>query len=170
MLFRKTPIKALLAEARRARKDQSQDQLVNILFLDYDGVVALDFDIEAFRSVFDRRCLENVNRLCREFDLKIVVSSSWRNESDYQDMLRDNGLGPDIEILGKTPELYIGREKEILAYLKEHINIDRFIILDDTPLTELKAYHVQTSFSEGGFNDEKYEEARRLLKRQRGNH
>ncbi|MBR0474873.1 MAG: hypothetical protein IJJ19_07700, partial [Erysipelotrichaceae bacterium] len=141
----------------------------NILFLDYDGVVALDFSMELFRSIFDRHCIENVNKLCHEFDLKIVVTSSWRNEEDYKDMLYDNGLDTDIEIIGKTPELYIVREDEIKIYLREHVYIDKFIILDDTGFTELKPYHVQTSFVDGGFNDEKYEEARQLLINQKGN-
>lgn len=168
-LFDRNEVRTILRKAKRSRIKDLKDDLDDILFLDYDGVVALDFNMETFRSVFDRHCIENVNKLCHEFNLKIVVTSSWRNEDDYQDMLYDNGLDRDIEIIGKTEELYIVREEEIKIYLKEHIYIDKFIILDDTGFMELKPYHVQTSFEIGGFNDEKYEEARNLLINQKGN-
>ena len=170
MLFQKNTLRTILRKARRSRIRELRNELDNILFLDYDGVIALDFDMNTCRSVFDPLCMENVNRLCHEFNLRIVVSSSWRNENDYQEMLRDNGLAPDIEIIGKTVELYAPREDEILDYLKEHIYIDKFIILDDTMFLELKPYHVHTSWQEGGFNNEKYEEARQLLLNQKGNH
>ena len=169
MFFRSNTVRGILRRARRKREKDLRNDLDNILFLDYDGVVALGFDIVKFRSVFDRGCLENVNKLCREFDLKIVVSSSWRTVDDYIDMLYDNGLDKDIPVIGKTVETYGPREDEIKQYLEEHIYIDKFIILDDTRFIELNPYLVETSVEDGGFNDRKYEEARQLLLKQKGN-
>ena len=154
--------------ARHKRISELKNELNNVLFLDYDGVVSLEFSMELLRSVMDKNCIENVNKLCKEFDLKIVVISSWKNESDYQDMLYDGGLDRSIEILGKTEELYGPREEEVKKYLEDHIYIDKFIILDDRVFKELRDYQVKPD-SHIGFDEEKYREAVELLKKQRGN-
>ena len=167
-LFDRKSLKRILSRARRKRIAELKDDLDNVLFLDYDGVVSLEFSMELLRSVMDKSCIENVNKLCKKFDLKIVVISSWKNESYYQDMLYEGGLDKDIEILGKTDELYGPREEEVKKYLEDHIYIDKFVVLDDRVYRELRDYQVKPD-SHIGFDEEKYNEAVELLKKQRSN-
>lgn len=167
-LLKNNSLKRILMRARHKRIAELKDDLDNVLFLDYDGVVSLEFSMELYRSVIDKTCIEYVNKLCKEFNLKIVVISSWKNEPYYQDMLYEGGLNKDIEILGKTEELYGPREEEVKKYLEDHIYIDKFIILDDRVFKELRDYQVKPD-SHIGFDEEKYNEAVELLKKQRGN-
>jgi len=163
-MFKKNSVSSILKRAKRKRRKLLSDDLDNILFLDFDGVLNLDADNYGEKP-FNSSCVENVNRLCRAYSLKIVVISSWKKYALYEEILRMSGLDPDIVILGKTDTLGKDREAEIKQYLSEHIYIDRFLILDDGVFDELTPYHVQTSFTEG-FTDEKYREAVRILENQ----
>ena len=167
-MFSKINLKSILEKVKRGNRTGQDYGPNNILFLDYDGVISLDFSLETFRPVFDPDCMANVNRLCREFDLKIVVTSSWRDMDDYAEMLYENGLDKQIKVMGKTDDIYGSREKEIEHYLEEHGYKDCFIILDDGPLGKLSDHLVRT-FCTVGFDEERYAEAVRLLKEQKGN-
>lgn len=75
-----------------------------------------------------------LDKLCHEFDLKIVLSSTWRlgHYDKTIEALRKSGLSEDIEIIGKTERLSSGhRGAEISKYLTEHPEIKDYIILDD---------------------------------------
>ncbi|MBQ6654124.1 MAG: hypothetical protein IJM79_01185 [Erysipelotrichaceae bacterium] len=155
-------ISAILKQMKKNRETDSEKKLYDVLFLDYDGVINIvnkNYSIDRFES----RRMENINRLCREFGLKIVVTSSWRLFPNYGELLYENGLDPDIEVLGCT-ESTGPRETEIKNYLMQHIYINRFIILDDGVFNELSRYQVRTKLSEG-FDGSKYEEAKELLEK-----
>lgn len=134
---------------------------MNVIFLDFDGVInTLQIDTKPFgvncRSQIERdgfyylMCNESdgivsnrqavmwLNKLCKDIDAKIVVSSTWRMGKKGLDTLRNilynSGLIEDIEIIGATPVVYdplYHRGKEIDEYLKEHKEIKNYIILDD---------------------------------------
>ena len=145
------------------RHDPSAKDRINVLFLDYDGVINLITPDHRFIQ-FDRACIDNVSKLCRQFDLKIVVSSSWRYDDDYDQLLYSHGLGSDVEVIGCTDSLG-SREREIMDYLDRNPQIDRFIILDDLPMNELRNYQVLTRMHEG-FSERRYNEAAGILNRQ----
>ena len=150
----------ILRAAKKKRK--YFDQLDNILFLDYDGVI--NTDINNYGQLpFNKVCIDNVNRLCKEYNLKIVVISSWKKYANYIDILYESGLDKDITIIGKTDILNGSREEEIKQYLYNNIYINKFIIIDDGDYDELSKYQVKTNFNDG-FNDDKYLEASSLLK------
>ena len=155
-------IDRILNEAKRKRK--YFDQLDNILFLDYDGVVNTDYN-NFGQEPFNTDCINNVNRLCKEFNLKVVISSSWRDYPNHLDILYKSGLDKDITVLGSTKQLDKSREDEIIDYLKDHIYIDKFVILDDCEMSILKDYHVKTIF-ERGFDKDKYIESVKILSKQ----
>ena len=154
-------LNTILKEAKRKRSRTSYDSLDNILFLDFDGVINTDIDNYGDKP-FNTGCVRNICTLCREYNLKIVVSSSWRKYPDYEDLLRIAGFDKDIIVLGRTSVLDDSREEEIKQYLAEHIYIDKFVIVDDTDFDELTRYHIKTEFSKG-FDLNKLEEARVLL-------
>lgn len=124
---------------------------MKVLFLDIDGVVKL-FDPESWDV--NRRCAQRVNTLCKEFGLKVVISSSWRKDaveaSDdwrtahltdewrgvYHWLHRNMGLSVDVigvtPIMGDPNVVEPGvRGKEIKAWLAEHPEVTQWVILDD---------------------------------------
>ncbi len=78
-----------------------------------------------------------LDKICRDNDAKIVISSTWRLGDDKdctetKECLYNSGLGRDIEIIGKTPSSSsFHRGTEIKAYLEKHPEITNFVILDD---------------------------------------
>ena len=65
-----------------------------------------------------------------------------------------------------TPYINGNRGEEIRTYLKEHKEIERFIILDDDifkDFYELEDYLIKTDFCNGGLTEEHAEEAINLL-------
>ncbi len=94
----------------------------------------------------DRDAVARLNRLVAETGAKIVISSSWRKLLDPPELHRvlvSHGLV--AEIIGETPdgpndlELRAALEEtdrlfrghEIDYWLKQHPEVDRFVILDD---------------------------------------
>ena len=73
-----------------------------------------------------------LDKICHDFNLSIVISSTWRY--DYEDTcksLYNSGLSEDIKILGATKIMHKARGIEIQDFLDSHPFIDDFIILDD---------------------------------------
>ena len=161
-MFWKKNIDKILKQNKKKRIKELSDELDNVVFLDFDGVINLD--LNNYSGPFNNKeLIDNLNKFCLENNFKIVVISSWRKYSNYKDILYKSGLDKRVEILGSTDNLEKDREKEVIDYLKKHIYIDKFIILDDKPFNELKKYQIQTDM-DNGFNKEKYEEAINLIK------
>lgn len=167
---------------------------MNVVFLDFDGVIntPIGYDVngsyrDSFNYPSDGRvnnynaiCL--LNKLCREQDLAVVVSSkgSWRytfkkDENgeytirNYRRILYDSGLDDHTYIYGHTPATDFSKDMEIKIFLEKHPEIEKFIILDDCEdeiSDDLKAYLVLCDTAEG-FTEEKYKEAVRILKEQK---
>lgn len=110
------------------------------IFLDVDGVLNKDSDWKRPFSL-NKECVDNFLRLLEHVsDVKIVLSSSWRNG-----IARDGSRAAHVEdlmkALNKTGICTIdktaiapdgSRSKEIEHYLKWHES-DKFLILDDDP-------------------------------------
>ena len=154
-------INRLLKNNKRKRIKELSDNLDNIVFLDFDGVINLDSNNYSGPFKNDN-LIDNINRLCLDNNFEIVVISSWRKYSNYKSILYNSGLNKKVEIVGCTNNLEKDRESEIIEYIKEHPYIDKFIIIDDMPFNLLKKYQVQTDYN-SGFNDEKYDEAINLI-------
>ena len=116
-----------------------------ILFLDFVGV------LHPFFPRNDRSDAENqffsylprLEAVLRDFpEWKVVITSSWRENRPWEDVIR--AFSPDIaeRILGPTPVIKAKehpyplhpRHDEVLAYLQEHDLLEvRWIALDDDP-------------------------------------
>ena len=72
-----------------------------------------------------------VSEFCENYNYNIVVTSTWRMDSNYKECLINAGLRKGIEILGATPVLHKQRGDEITVYLKEHPEITNYLIFDD---------------------------------------
>ena len=130
---------------------------MNIVFLDYDGVVnTLMFDGENKKPYFNfprHNKVNNfqavcwLNELCKKYNAKIVVTSTWRTSDNYKECLYNGGLDKSIEILGRTKKLGTARGIEIQEWLDEHeeLNIEKFVIFDDdADMAHLEPYLVKT--------------------------
>ena len=135
---------------------------MKIIFLDYDGVVnTVYFDSPDKKpkynwpndnKVNNIQAIGWLNELYEIYSYSIVVSSTWRSKENYKECLYNAGLNPNIEILGKTPNLTdydnnLCRGDEIQTWLDHHkdLEIEDFIILDDCEnMGHLKLHYIQT--------------------------
>lgn len=140
---------------------------MNILFLDIDGVVNtlmiykepvegkhnrkyegyyFDLCFPGDLRVSNTQAVLWLDKICHDFNLKIVISSTWRYDYEVAvKSLYNSGLSKDVEIVGRTPRLNGIRGNEIQAYLDEHPEVEKFVILDDdSDMGHLIKYLVQT--------------------------
>lgn len=161
----------------------------NIIFLDIDGVVnTIQIDTKPYedkrrkrgkfyfdmcnsrdKRVSNRQAIMWLNKLCIETKAEIVISSTWRIDSDLEELkeiLTNSGLLSEIKIVGKTPWLSgQTRGEEINVYLQENKNISAFVILDDdADMGDLKEHLVQTN-TYVGFTYNEYLKAKKIFEK-----
>lgn len=98
-----------------------------IVFLDIDGVLKLDWG----NVQWTKPCINVLNMLTRELNLKYVISSTWRvanSKEEMQKIFIQQGIVG--EIVDYTPILCQDRGIEIATWLKENPTTD-WICLDD---------------------------------------
>jgi len=147
---------------------------MNVVFLDYDGVVNTpmlgDDGSECCcypddNKVNNFRAVQLVSDFCLKYDYSIVVSSSWRLEDNYKECLINGGLREGITILGKTPFLdCLPRSEEIWRYLSSHAEIQNFLIFDDDPVPGLET-HLILCDPNTGFGVEEFQLAEQQHKK-----
>lgn len=156
------------------------------LFLDIDGVLVTTRYWKYAREnglphsdpfnyhIFDPVCVENFHKLIDNFDIEIVLSSTWRFlgiDSFRNIWNRRNMRG---HIVGCTPS-YVKdsndkiivesdiRGIEIQKYIDDN-SIERYIILDDDKdmLPNQMPFFVKTEF-EWGFTEDEYKKAKSII-------
>lgn len=147
------------------------------LFLDFDGVIHVFYQegtpkyeqaLKRMQSHFDfvdPESLANVDQLAENFDLDIIVSSSWRyNGLSYcREYLKKSGMKNYNSVKDTTQtESYMDRRLEITEYLMEHPVYSGFIVLDDIPMTEFKGSYISIDPTEG-FDEDKFKQASQVL-------
>ena len=147
---------------------------MNVVFLDYDGVVntpmwdedgkRCSYGFPEDNKVNNFQCVQWVSEFCQKYGYAIVVSSTWRFESNYKECLINGGLRNGIEILGKTEYFNSSREDEIKKYLEQHPEIEHFLIFDDDgDMGELNEYLIKCDASIG-FGMNEYQKAESIVK------
>jgi hypothetical protein len=77
---------------------------MNVIFTDIDGVLNLNL---SHTTNWNPTSIEIYNRICKEFDLKPVISSTWRVKNSIKDLQRIfDYWGIEAEIYDVTPVLY----------------------------------------------------------------
>lgn len=146
---------------------------MNVVFLDYDGVVNTPmWDPEGKRCTFgfpqdnkvnNFQCVQWVSEFCQKHNYSIVVSSTWRLDKNYKECLVNGGLRDGIEILGRTDHIPCStRGAEIHKYLNEHPEITTFLIFDDDNDMDDLIDHLVLCDSEIGFGIRELSAAERL--------
>ena len=123
------------------------------------------YDVAAVYYDWDLHAVSELKRVLDTTAAKIVLSSSWRDETDdrMRDLFRIHGLeqyfiggtklleferdiSPYLAVLNLTDDmLYCARSVEILLYLHEHPEIKRYVAIDDMTLKGLGENFVQTT-------------------------
>ncbi len=152
---------------------------MNVVFLDYDGVVNnIIWDPEKGRADYSHPFMGKVNNwqavqwlseFCEKYDYKIVVTSTWRLHPNYKECLIAGGLRDGIEILGCVGTRLETRGDEIMECLRQHPGIEKWLVLDDEDCSEghpeIKDHQV-LCLNNGGFNLEEYQLAVKLHEQQ----
>lgn len=133
---------------------------MRVVFLDIDGVLVPgpSEDRPSNRDLARPEAVAALNRITRETDASIVVSSNWRIKFDLarlQQMLEGWGVegvigsrtpAIDPEPFNKNPAVPVDRGEEIEAWLEAHPRVESFVILDDdADMGRLRNRLVQTN-------------------------
>ena len=145
---------------------------MNVLFLDYDGVVNTPmwnkegtkcrYNFPSDGSVNNFQAAQWVSEFCEKYNYFIVVTSTWRQDSNWKECLIRGGLRSMVNILCCTPfDPQHNRGNEIKEFLKHHPEVDNFIILDDEKVKGFSSHLILCKWS-CGFCEEDYLKAVRL--------
>lgn len=127
---------------------------MNILFLDIDGVLVTHMSMLHYRNnyTFDDVCFKVLRQIINDYDLNIVLSSTWRKYDFKMKPLEEQFLPFDLKILDNTPTNGKSRGHEIQSWLSTNQNkkIENFVILDDdSDMDHLCPKLVQTTMTFG---------------------
>jgi len=161
--------------------------MMKVIFLDIDGVLNSmntfkdeEINIKLYNLALKNKVQYRIQRRLLDIDFyklqllkeiifktnaKIVISSSWRNLSFYP-LIEEYLVNQGLPIIGTTPYINGNRGKEIRKYLMEHLEIKKFIILDDEifeDFNELENYLVKTDFYNDGLEEYHVEESVKIL-------
>jgi hypothetical protein len=126
---------------------------MKIIFTDIDGVLN-----PHWRKKWDKKAIKLYNDICNKYDLKPVITSTWRIAHDVkklQSIFEEQGI--NIKIYDYTPVLYKERGLEIKEWLNNN-KCDNFIVLDDRTL-DIEPFiekNVVKCRSWIGFSEEEY--------------
>jgi len=109
-------------------------------FKDEEYLTLDKYDLGAIYYDWDKEAVSLLKQLCEKTDAKIVISSNWKdfaNLSRLKKYFKIHGLGEYVVDVTPTLSYPQGREDEIEQYLKEHPNIKKFVIFDDSYVDRL---------------------------------
>lgn len=136
---------------------------MKVIFVDFDGVISTSHDFwdenfnkvpeEIYRQNVDRR-IKILGEMCAENDAKVVIESAYKGLIDEETLetdvvwvqfILDTMKKYGIDVIGRTPDLdsfkedydgnpQIWKEDEILEYLRRHLEIDNYCVIDDDDL------------------------------------
>ncbi len=121
------------------------------------------FTVDQVYHFFDRQACLLIRKLVKEFDCKIVISSSWRcifDSTQLKAILDLQNLG--FAFFDVTPILS-NRPQEIKDFIQKE-KIDKYLVIDD--------FNMQLNFpshfilTKECFNEKNYQEARKALQKQ----
>lgn len=131
---------------------------MKVVFLDIDGVLnchrtaiaygGVSWSGEAgIRAKMDDVAVRLIGGIARQAGAKIVLSSSWRNDSNWLTI----GPALGMEITERTPSLSGCRGSEIAHWLADHPEVESYAIIDDDRdmLPEQMPFFVHTSGFDG---------------------
>ena len=132
---------------------------MKIIFLDIDGVLN-NYATLGEGINWEPDLVKILNRIIKETKAEIVLSSTWRQITQYRDVIKND---MKINYIGKTPKLWKKRGVEIQTWLDENPGVENFIILDDdSDMVHLMPHLLQTDGEFGLTNEIANEAIKRL--------
>ncbi len=134
--------------------------MIRILFTDIDGVLN-----PHWRAKWSKKSITLYNELCKEYDLKPVITSTWRiahTKEQLQEIFKSQGI--EIDIYDYTPLLGGARGLEIKEWLDNN-ECDNFVIIDDKT-SDIEPYinNVVKCRSWVGLSTDEIKEIKEILK------
>lgn len=137
--------------------ERTQDKRYNDWIKEYPQYIAWS------ACNIDPRAVERLNRLTDATGAKIVVSSSWRFDSNLQAVFTIVGIKEPIYSTTPSSESRI-RGEEIQAWLNRETEPCKYVILDDCDMLEPQLpYFIQTDWLKWGLSDDDVEHAIHIL-------
>lgn len=146
--------------------------MTKYLFLDVDGVLNHS-EYLSYSSVFkypycwfDPVCVERVKEILNKTGAKLVISSSWRNDSNLSHIFNQVGLPSHFDV---TPVLLeddveLARGLEIAEYLQSQNNPEHVYAILDDDIYDLTPEQLQyTIHCEDGLTQDLTQKAIQLL-------
>jgi hypothetical protein len=134
---------------------------MRVIFTDIDGVLN-----PHWRKKWSKSAVMLYNKICKEFDLRVVITSTWRTNhtiEQLQQIFTEQGI--EIPIYDYTPHL--GQEDrglEIRQWLIENVDCIDWVIIDDkTSDIEPHVRNVVKCRSWIGLTKDEYEEIKTLI-------
>lgn len=129
---------------------------MNIIFTDIDGVLNTNWS-----KIWNKKCIEIYNRICKDFNLIPVVTSTWRMNytiEKLQDIFNQQGI--EAKIYDFTPSVsQAGRELEIRMWLSNHPT-DKYVVVDDK---NIELTNVIKCKGWIGLTEEHYNEIKKMM-------
>lgn len=147
------------------------------MFLDFDGVIHVFYvqgtpqyeravqRMKQKMDFIDPDSLANVDAITEEYDMDIIISSSWRyNGLDYcRNYLKKSGMKHADHIVDTTQdEAFLDRRIEIAEYLIAHPIYSGFIVLDDIRMPEFEGSYIRINPTIG-FDEGRLGHAKKIL-------
>lgn len=151
-------------------KKDEEKIIDGVCFVDFDGVICTDRTYYAYEQdreknvirALDPIGIKLIDRICRDYNLHVVLSTSWRNRYDCANILQTHGFRapfhPDEKTVSVVPNSRwngYGNERgnQIHEWLYRHPEVKRFVIFDDDCTrihgTNLDPFHVMTDYYDG---------------------
>jgi len=155
---------------------------MKVIFLDIDGVLVTRNSIkyqhlnypDITEIIFGKKALNNLNKLIRLTEAKIVISSTWRlfhSLEELKDIFNKQGIKGDIisttSVDRATIEEDIPRGKKIADWLEGKKDIEQYVIIDDDVQADCIQFHpnncVETSYKRGFAPEDRFNAALAIL-------
>ena len=143
--------------------------MVSVLNSDaYADYMLTEENVDIFNEdMLDERAIVQLKKIVEATNAEIVLSSSWRWYKETRDKIHRQLRQKGIDFVDTTPreiDITMSRGAEIKAWLDNHPEVEKFVILDDDELQieEYLPYHVKTNFKYG-LTREKAAEAIKIL-------
>jgi hypothetical protein len=152
------------------------------LFLDIDGPICTERAYYAFNQDKNRHVLRAwdpiavklISRIAEDYQLKTVISSTWRIMHDVPTILLSHGYNGDFHKNDKTDRLKLGnpnRRDEIVDWLNTNQETDIFLVIDDIESGDSlvnSILHNNSIYCDvfNGFSYKDYKKAKQILNTQ----
>lgn len=147
-------------------------------FLDFDGVINVmyppgspQYERLAKNSgemdFADPDCVSRFSKLCMDFDIEVIISSSWRYAGiDFcYNYLVKAGMDKRVKVVDVTEDSFTNtREMQITNYLFAHPDYGEYLIFDDIEMDHLQKHQLLCS-ADQGYTEALDQKARKILKR-----